>query len=355
MTVSRAGPDDGRAGGDAGDPAVRPRLSVCVPTYRRPVLLARALSSVLENGSSDPGRIELLVADNDSATGEAIARPLLEGWPGPTAYLGGENIGMIGNFNRCISSSRGEAILILHDDDRLLPGALDAILGTLDAAPETEPVHVFGTLVVAGDGRVLRRHLWEAQVHVPPAVAVRRVLTNSSLIRFPSVVVERSAYEAAGGFRDNFGGADDLDMWVRLFSRFGVTLQPAPVSAYTIHAGADTESMFDATTIGHLLAIFESARALALVDDAALHRSRADYFHQFILGGTYRRLLAGDRAGARAVLGMFDLPELADLGPSRRWGPVRRVFSVVVALPSAVWSVLSAVARRFEPRTRSLL
>ncbi len=352
MTVARK-PVAGDRPGDA--ELERPRLSVCIPTYRRPSLLARALRSVIENGTSDPRRVEILVADNDAETGGAIARPLLEAWRGSTAYVGGGNIGMIANFNRCISASRGGAILILHDDDRLLPGALDAILATLDAAPATRPVHVFGTLVVSGDGRLLRRHLWDEQVHVPARTALRRVLTNSSLIRFPSVVVERWAYEAVGGFRDDFGGADDLDMWVRLFSRYGVTLEPEAVSEYTIHPGADTESMFDAKTIGHLLAIFESAGAVELMDDETLRRCRADYFHQFILGGTYRRLLADDRAGARAVLGMFDLPELAGLGTSRRWRPVRVAFNVVVAFPSFVWSPLTALARRFEARTRSLL
>jgi glycosyltransferase involved in cell wall biosynthesis len=333
----------------------RPRLSVCIPTYARPGLLARALDSVIQNGAHDPRRIELLVADNDPASGEAVARPVLDAWPGPTGYLGGENIGMIANFNRCISASHGEAILILHDDDRLLPGALDAIIRTLEASGAAHPVHVFGTLIVAGDGRLLRRHLWDTPHDLPPAKAVHRVLSNSSMVRFPSVVVERFAFDAVGGFRDGFGGADDLDMWVRLFSRYGVTLETPAASEYTIHPGADTESMFNATTIGHLLAIFESARAYRLLDDETLRRCRADYFHQFVLGGTYRRLLAGDRAGARTVLGMFDLPELATLGPSRRWGPVRWAFRVVVALPMPIWTPLGALARRFEARTRSLL
>jgi glycosyltransferase involved in cell wall biosynthesis len=332
----------------------RPRLSVCIPTYKRPELLARALGSVIDNGAHDPERIELLVADNDPETGEAVARPLLARWAGPTDYLGGENIGMIANFNRCISASRGEAILILHDDDRLLPGALDAILATLDA-PSESPVHVFGTHVVSGDGRLLRRHTWDEPVHLTPSHAVRRVLTNSSMIRFPSVVVERTAFDAVGGFREDSGGADDLDMWVRLFGRYGVTLETAEASAYTIHPGGDTETMFNAATIGYLLAIFDNARAEGLLDDETLRRCRTDYFHQFVLGGTYRRLLAGDRDGARAVLSMFDLPELDDLGSSRRWRPVRWAFSLIVALPWAIWTPLGVLARRFEPRTRSLL
>jgi hypothetical protein len=94
---------------------------------------------------------------------------------------------------------------------------------------------------------------------------------------------------------------------------------------------------------------------LDLLDEATLRACRADYFHQFILGGTYRRLVAGDQRGARAVLDMFKLPELADLGPSRRWRPVRWAFDLVVELPPFVWTPLATVARRFEARTRSLL
>ena len=192
-------------------------------------------------------------------------------------------------------------------------------------------------------------------MHLPPAVAVRRVLSNSSLVRFPSVVVERSAYERVGGFRDDVGGADDLDMWIRLFSRYGVTLEIPEASAYTIHPGADTETMFDERTIGHLLELFDSARGQGLIDLLDLELAQADYFHQFILGGAYRRLLTGDRAGARSIMALFDMPELADLGFSYRWAPVRVVFRMLLVLPVPVWSATAALAGRFEQRTRSWL
>jgi glycosyltransferase involved in cell wall biosynthesis len=329
---------------------------VCIPTYSRPVFLARALTSVVANGTVDPQRVEIVVADNAAAIGEPVAAPLLASWPGPTAYLGGpENVGMVANFNRCISGSSGQAVLIVHDDDRLLPGAIDAILAALDAAPADRPVQLFGTHVVAGDGRILRRQVWERRRFLPPEAAVRRVLTNSSMVRFPSVVVDRAAYEAVGAFREQFGGADDLDMWLRLFSRYGVTLQPAAVSAYTIHPGADTESMFDARTIGYLQELFAEARALDLLDDETLEHARNDYFHQFILGGTYRRLLAGDRAGARTVMSLFEQPSLDDLGPSRRWGPVRGAMRLLIQLPAAAWTLMALLARRLETRTRSWL
>ena len=89
----------------AGEPVDEaPLLTISVPTYCRPTLLARALRSVQGQRTRYADRVELIVSDNDPATGESVARPILARWRGPSTYLGNRpDIGMIANFNQCVT------------------------------------------------------------------------------------------------------------------------------------------------------------------------------------------------------------------------------------------------------------
>ena len=312
-------------------------------------MLARALRSVDRYAMSAPD-VELLVSDNDPDSTESVARPLLAVWPGPTRYLAHRpNIGMVANFNQCVSAASGEWILILHDDDYLLPGALERILATVRTPGARSPVRLFGTSIVDECQRLRRHQRPRAPGYLPPCAAVERVLTNSSFVRFPSMVVRRDAYQAVGPFRDGLDGTEDVAMWVALFSRYGVCLESSVVSAYSVHPQADTSGMFRASTLGHLLAMFEEVRRSGMLPERQLDRARRSYLEQFILAGTYRQVVAGQRDEARRVLALLDLPAMADVGRSAHWAPVAWLLDRLVRLPSPAWPMIGWLAGALEP------
>jgi hypothetical protein len=132
-------------------------------------------------------------------------------------------------------------------------------------------------------------------------------------------------------FDTTFGGATDTDLWVRLFSRYGVRCLPQATCAYTIHEAAATTVMWNRGTIQDAHRIFDRAIALGLVPERIIRRWQADFLHQFILAGAYRRLRMGRRAEAREVLRLFQLPEVRDRGVSPKWLPVRAAFTAATA------------------------
>jgi hypothetical protein len=87
---------------------------------------------------------------------------------------------------------------------------------------------------------------------------------------------------------------------------------------------------------------------------AVLRRGRADWFHQFILAGTYRRLRVGDRSGAAEVYRLFELPEVRAIGRSVRWMPVRAVMSLLVHMPSRLSSGIVRIIALGMSRTNRL-
>jgi GT2 family glycosyltransferase len=313
----------------------RPVLSIAVPTRNRPELLERSLDSVLRAAASVAGQVEVTVSDGstDEASGRVVER-FAANWPGEHRYVWNRPaLSMVENINRAIELGTGEWVLQLHDDDYLLPGAGPVMLEAVRRAADSEHVLLFGVEIVDEHAVKLREQTFRHEQYLKPAEAIRRLLRNSSFVRQPVLLVRRSAFEQVGMFDPTVGGPCDTDMWVRLFSRFGVRCLPRSTAAYTIHQGAATTGMWNPGTITVMREIFDRAVALGAAPERSIRRWQTDFFHQFILAGAWRRLRARNRAEAREVLRLFDLPEVRDLGTSPKWLPVRAAFVAATAGP----------------------
>jgi glycosyltransferase involved in cell wall biosynthesis len=99
-----------------------PRLTIAIPTFRRPDLLTKTIASVL--AQTDLDAVELLVVEDDP-TIDDLARLLTE-LPrlhdiAFRYYRNTINAGLFGNWNRSLSLARGEWVSILNDDDLFDP------------------------------------------------------------------------------------------------------------------------------------------------------------------------------------------------------------------------------------------
>jgi glycosyltransferase involved in cell wall biosynthesis len=310
-------------------PTPRPLLSITMPTKDRPELLSRALASVRQAVGRDAERVELTVSDGstDDASAEIVER-FVAGWNGGHRYVHNRPpLPLVDNMNRAIELASGEWVMQLDDDDYLLPGACEAMLEAVANARPKESVLLFGVDIVNADGGRTRTQRFRSEQYLEPAQALERLLRNSSFVREPAVVVRRSALEREGLFDPSVGDTTDTDMWVRLFARYGVRCFPRTTCAYTIHEAAATTGMWNPGVIASLGAIFDRAVATGVVPEATVRRWQADFLHQFILAGAYRRLRVRRRREAGQVLRLFELPEVRAVGPSRKWWPVRVAFT----------------------------
>jgi glycosyltransferase involved in cell wall biosynthesis len=310
-----------------------PPLSITMPTRNRPGLLERALHSVVRAVGPVAEQIEVAVSDgsDDGATGDVVERVLTDL---PTGYRYVWNrpaLSLVENMNRAVEISTGHWVMQLHDDDYLLPGAGVAMLDAIRRAAPGENVLLFGVHIVDIDGVRRREQTFRRERYLGPREALRRLLRNSSFVREPAAVIRRAALQEEGWFDTTVGGATDTDMWVRLFSRYGVRCLPQATCAYTIHEAAATSGMWNPDTVRVNGEIFDRAVARGIVPERTIRRWQADWYHQFILAGAYRRLRMGRRAEARAVLRLFDLPEVRHQGVSPKWLPVRAAFTVATA------------------------
>ena len=105
-----------------GSTHVIPQFSLCIPAYRNPATLEVCLRTVLEQPGDD---YEIVVSDDQGPPGiKALVEQL--GQPERIRYLRTpQRLGLRGNFEHCVTHSRGRYVSILGDDDGLCRKALD--------------------------------------------------------------------------------------------------------------------------------------------------------------------------------------------------------------------------------------
>ena len=153
-------------------------------------------------------------------------------------------------------------------------------------------------------------------------------------MRFPAMVVRRTAYEQVGGFDPDMANMTDYDMWLRLFARFGLTRIPETTAAYVVHSQAATEELFSPFGVTLLDELFARVDATGLLPTTRVRALKRDYLHKFLLAGTLRRLQRRQWVEAREILALLGWEPVARLGWSPRWAPVRAAAQALLTASS---------------------
>ena len=96
-----------------------PKITIAIPTYKRNHLIKDALDSALNQKGFD--NYEVIIVDNDDNFNNKELEKILREYNNEkiSYYKNEKNIGIFGNWNRCIELAKGEYISILNDDDWL--------------------------------------------------------------------------------------------------------------------------------------------------------------------------------------------------------------------------------------------
>ena len=132
-----------------------PRLSIIIPTQRRPGPLAVAARSVFAQEGVDWAQAELVIADNDAEpSAAAAARALGQGAPLPVRYVHEPAPGVSNARNAGVAAAQGELLAFLDDDQEAQPRWLAELLA---ARERLGAQAVFGPVNAALPAQV-RRH-----------------------------------------------------------------------------------------------------------------------------------------------------------------------------------------------------
>lgn len=197
----------------------RVRYSVLLPTRNGGALLAKCVESVLREAYSD---MELIVSDNAS---EADARDVLRDFVSDErlrVIRCDEPISVTDNWNTALERSSGERILLLGDDDLLLPGYFERVDQLLDmyGDPDVLSYNAYAFAYPGFGGSPISHYadpFFEASPAVPrsglvPIELRRELVAETFRFSFPialnmqTVVVARQAIAqlASGIFKEPF-------------------------------------------------------------------------------------------------------------------------------------------------------
>jgi glycosyltransferase involved in cell wall biosynthesis len=105
-------------------------VSVCIPTRNRPEMLLHCVQSVLDQ--TMPACEIVIGDDSDDARTEVIIERLQATTLAPLIYVRNTPpLGQSRNVDRMFASAGGKWLLLIHDDDWLLPNAIESLLAPL--------------------------------------------------------------------------------------------------------------------------------------------------------------------------------------------------------------------------------
>jgi glycosyltransferase involved in cell wall biosynthesis len=206
-------------------------VSVVIPCYNQAHFLAEAIESVLSQSYTG---FELIVVDDGSEddTPEVARRCAAED---PRVRLVRQrNRGLAGARNRGLAASRGEYVVFLDSDDRLVGGALEVGVRELEANPDC--AFVSGTLEqITVDGVPTWR---KPRAYVKDHYLA---LLRGNYIGTPAVVMfRRRVFDEVEGFDTSLRACEDYDLYLRIARRFPVHHHGELIAEYRRHGTSMT-------------------------------------------------------------------------------------------------------------------
>ena len=208
-----------------------------IPTYRRPVLLRRAIQSALGQTHRD---LEVWVFDNASGDETEQVVAALSDTDGRLHYhRHPRNLGSFANFRSAIDSVRTPFFSILADDDVLLPNFHLLALETFAQYPALMLVGLDCLHAEVG-GALLRHREIGPGTYLPPHGLLE--MLRQGHLNWTSVLFRREALELIGGLDPKTDLYLDFDVLIRLAGRAPFAVRPEAGAVYFYHDAASSSS-----------------------------------------------------------------------------------------------------------------
>ena len=202
-----------------------PSVSVCIPTYKRTILLRRAVASVFAQTYKD---WELLISDDEEPPGETwdYLLELPKQDPRVRVMRNSGAHGQVENTNSTFRYARGTWLKPLHDDDVLRPECLETLLLATRQCPSV--VMVSSLFERYSRGGHVRN--WRRRGRAPVELIRQRYIHLGMYLQdcnvgLPSqVMVHRKAIEQGALFENVPGIVSGVDTaWNIAVLRHGIT------------------------------------------------------------------------------------------------------------------------------------
>jgi len=249
-------------------------ITICIPTFKRPTLLQQALATAIVQPATVVS--DIIVVDNDCDSREVEVAMQRFSSDGRIRYLRNDsNLGMFGNWNRCLDLVQTSHFSILSDDDLLLPTFAPVMAEAIRIWPNA--VLIGGRAEVFDERTVSwRYHSWLAKTRA----AARSLLLpshwmlGSNHLAFANyfggatgVVIRTDVARTSGGFDATWYPVSDWEFWYRLSSKGQCIVLERTLGRYRTSVNASLDAR---TVANHILKSATLRKRMASDIDAHL-------------------------------------------------------------------------------------
>jgi glycosyltransferase involved in cell wall biosynthesis len=223
----------------------KPLISVCVPVYNGEKYLKACLDSVIAQTFSN---YEIIICDDgskDSST--SIIEEYVQKHQQIKFFKNERNLGLVGNWNRCVELANGTWIKFLFQDDLMNANCLEEMAKHTDA--EVELIVCKRNFLIESPTEDLtdyyqrRVRTLENTGHFISndfsAEVISKIAADHPSLNFigePSLTMFRKiALSKVGGFDDELKQICDLEFLLRIASVFGLRYIPQQLCVFRIH------------------------------------------------------------------------------------------------------------------------
>ncbi len=243
-----------------------PELSVCIPAYNNSPYIKDTIKAILEQ---DCDNFELVIVD-DCSSDDTVSIAKSFGDPRIRIIKNEKNLGMTGNWNKCISQAKGEFVKLVCADDVLYAGSLKKELEALKENPDVNLVMSDTLLIDMAGKRVGSFKRWHVKGKMDGRKLARISLLFNNFFGAPcNNMFRKDAAEQAGGFDSRFNYILDFDFWVSMACKGYVYIIHEFLNGFRIREDSNTGDVMGSGKKGDIY----------IAEHAALVRKHAKDVH----------------------------------------------------------------------------
>lgn len=217
----------------------KPLVSICIPAYNSERFIARTVEAALQQSYDN---IEVVVIDDCSKDNTVtILQKIAERDSRLRVIRNEVNLGMSGNWNRCVRECRGEYVKLIPADDLLYPDCIRKSLPYL-LKHEDITLVITGTDLIDNDDKVIGAYAhWPVQgVFKGSKIAKTSVMLNNFFGNPVCALFRKEDFERTGGFDPDIPYILDFDLWLGLAALGNIAVVKEHLNAFRVRTDSNT-------------------------------------------------------------------------------------------------------------------